>query len=218
MKLKETDLYEPVTKLFPSGNIYPEVVVYSHRPDIVVEEELGEHKTITIVELKTSLSLALIEQAYHWINKGDYIYVAIPRPKKVNSFAVRLLSSKGIGVIVVDKWGAQIYKKAIKQDRCSIKWDNMLHEFYKLNECGGTDGEYMTSYKFTIQCVREYLSTQKKSQTIKDIVKGVDKLYDGVVSSHYRNPESSLRKALTEYETEWCKRSKVGGRIHFSTK
>lgn len=211
--MKETDLYEPVAGLF-SGDIYPEVVVFHHRPDIVIRNR----GTITVVEMKTSLSLALIEQAYNWVNKCDNIYVAVPHPKKVNDFAVRLLADKGIGVILVRGDRAHIYKNATQQERNTLRWDNYLHEFYKQNESGGTNGEYMTSYKYVIQCVREYLESCDQSQSIKDIVDGVDCAYDNIVSRHYREPQGSLRKALTEYETSWCRRSTRGGRVCFSTK
>lgn len=212
--MKETDLYEPVITLFPSGDIYPEVVVYSHRPDIVVHEDKG----ITVVEMKTTMSLALLEQAYNWVNRADYVYVAIPQPKKLNDFAIRLLTSKGIGVIVVQGKHAMKYKPAVKQERNTVRWKDHLHECYKLNVSGGTNGTYMTPYKFMIQCVKEHLETCKKSQTIKEIIKDVDAGYDKVVSNHYRNPSSSLRKALGEYETEWCRKGTRGKTLCFSAK
>lgn len=210
--MKETDLYEPVISLFPEGDIYPEVVVYIHRPDIVIHEDKG----ISVVEMKTSLSLALIEQAYNWVNRADYVYVAIPQAKrKLNDFAIRLLSSKGIGVIVVQGKHAMIYKTALKQSTNTVRWKDHLHECYKLNVSGGTNGTYMTPYKFMIQCVKEYLEKHKKSMTIKEIIKEVDKEYDNVVTEHYRNPNSSLRKALTEYETEWCVKGTRGKSLCF---
>lgn len=208
---KETDLYQPVRKLFPVSEAYPEVVMRRGRPDVVFKDT----DVITVVELKTSLSLALIEQAYNWVNTCDYIYVAVPRPRKVNKFAVRLLSDKGIGLILVGSQGARFHTKASKQERKTIPWTKYLHEFYKLNESGGTAGGYMTGYKYTIQCVKALMKTQSRPLTVKEIVEKVDGQYEGVASKHYKNPHSSLRSALTEYESEWCDRTLEGGRVKF---
>lgn len=212
--MKESDLYEPVVELFHGGNVYPEVVVGRKRPDIVVKQG----SDIVVIELKTSLSLALIEQAYHWVGKCDLVYVAIPAPRRFNKFAVRLLTDKGIGVIVVQGSKAYVHRTATKQTNKIIKWERYLHEFYKQNESGGTNGEYITPYKFMIQCIREYMQGLDNEITLQELIKQVDERYDQVISKHYGSPESSLRKALTEYEREWCDRTKLRGRVYFSLK
>lgn len=214
--MREVDLYEPIIHLFKGTDVYPEVVVGRLRSDIVVRD----NELITVIEMKTNLSLALIEQAYHWVGRCDQVYVDIPQPKrKINQFAVRLLTDKGIGVITVSRGTARILRQAQQYPKQYVTpWDKYLKEFYKENEAGGTCGTYMTPYKNMIRHVKEYLEMSEEPQSIREIVEWVDGEHGGIVSEHYADPHGSLRTALTEFETKWCRRQVLGGRVFFSKK
>ncbi|MGF9814306.1 hypothetical protein [Bacillus toyonensis] len=75
-KLKESDLFAPVKSfLIENGcsNVYGEVLGC---------DVLGLHGTCDIiVELKTTLSFKLIDQALDRLNYGHYVYIAIPQRK-----------------------------------------------------------------------------------------------------------------------------------------
>ena len=210
--MKESDLYLPVTELFPDGEIFPEVIVGDCRPDITIRQG----NIITIVELKTSLSLALIEQAYGWVGCCNKVYVGIPKPKKVNNFAIQLLRQKGIGVILVKNGRAEVYTLASHADKCRLDWSKLLHDFYKENEAGGICGEYVTPYKHMINCVEDYLTTYQKPITARNLVEVLDKKYNRIASEHYANPVSSLYKALSEYESSWCEKQIIDGKAYFT--
>ena len=93
--MKESELYEPVKKFgLEQGcsEVYGEVM----NCDV-----LGIHGEINyIVEMKTSLSFRLIDQALKRVRLGQYVYIAIPRRKQAIPRCVKeILTSYKIGLI-----------------------------------------------------------------------------------------------------------------------
>ena len=75
-KLTEVDLAKPVISYLEERgwDVYQEVLIYGKIADIVAT--FG--KLTWIVEVKTSLSLKLLEQIYAWRGKANFISIAIP--------------------------------------------------------------------------------------------------------------------------------------------
>ncbi len=104
--MKESDMYPPL-KLYLEGlgyTVYPEIELNGGGPraDIVGVKD----DRVTIIEMKTSFGLAVMEQADHWASGGyaHQTYIAIPMRKRwqVPVVAKRALSPAGIGVLQVD--------------------------------------------------------------------------------------------------------------------
>ena len=214
--MKETDLFEPVKNLLLTSDmeLYTEVSCGYGRADIVaVKDNLA-----TIVELKTSLSLQLIEQVYERRIMAHYTYAAVPLPKNryFNGFAVSLLMKAGIGLIGIDcNWGeASIHTRAKLNRNAGIRQLNYLHEGqrYENNIPGGSvGGGYWTPYSEMIKQVRRLIERKHpKPVSMAEIIEHVE-----IVSRHYVQPKSSLFSALTKIEKEWCESVKIDGRTHF---
>lgn len=204
MVLKESDLYPPVKKLLEAKgyDVYAEVTGvpgnWSSRADVVATN----YPAVCVVEMKTSLSLELIEQAFSWIPMAHYIYIAIPkRKKKVPVFVKKVLSQYGIGIIEVNtmySFHASITHPArFNRPKYSTDWKALLKPEHKTWVQGGTNsGGHVTHYKLTIQGVRDFLRRKGKWCTISEILEHCE--------THYASPKNSLAKALVSFEHEWC--------------
>lgn len=129
----ESDLFPPLREWLEERGyiVYSEVdpaeaavpYMYVGRADVVAVNG----PVLSIVEMKKTMCLELIGQAFSWKGFANYIYVAVPRPKRgFNRHAMRLLEKEGIGVLAVEHgWVQQIHKP--KLDRKAITaWRNVL--------------------------------------------------------------------------------------------
>ncbi|MBO8169981.1 MAG: hypothetical protein H0Z35_12475 [Thermoanaerobacteraceae bacterium] len=231
MAMKEADLFEPLKCFFaqdPGNKIYTEVDI-GRRPDLVIKNG----NIITVVEMKTSLSMTVMEQAFRWKHKVHYVYIAIPKRKQhINWYAERCLRRDGIGILEIDMRGGR-YERIYRdhpETRVTVllpaklhrlkdfwikNWERGLDDIYLVenNVAGGhAGGGYNTSYKVMIDEVRRFLKYSKKGEwtTVNEILDHVERPH-----THYAAPRSSLFKALREIETDWCESKKINGRIHF---
>ncbi|WIT25979.1 hypothetical protein [Bacillus phage SPO1L1] len=216
--MKETDLFEPVKNLLEQWGyeVYSEVLAGQggRRADII-----GYMKPAScVVELKTSLTMELIEQAYRWRNYANYVYIAIPERKKpIPSFVRSILAKEKIGIIEVlsPKYGGQIFAqramKASFQRNKSMEWQKVLKPEHKTWLAGGSnEGGYVTPYKLTMERIKESLYSNKEWVSLTHIVKSCE--------THYSNPRNGVSQALREFEYPWCESTKIGGKLHFRMK
>jgi hypothetical protein len=204
MAIKESDLYQPVKRFLEDAGyeVYAEVEPklsgnWNARADVI-----GYNKpAVCIVEMKTSLSVELIEQAYKWLPHAHYIYVAVPwRKKKVPTFILKLLNNFGIGVLEVNSYGRAVTTQRAKFNRPRHKHDwsrILLPQHQTWVEGGNAGGGYVTPYKLTIERVKQYLSRNPHRWfSMQEILDHCE--------THYSNPKNSLSKALREFEHAWC--------------
>lgn len=102
-KPKESDLYKPLKAYLEIGNweVYSEVEDSRgyRRADIVATRD----NKLMVIEMKTTLTFKLIEQAIAWKGSADYIYIAVPRAKTERSWlAMDILEQNGIGIMEID--------------------------------------------------------------------------------------------------------------------
>lgn len=177
MALRETDLFEPVKQWLEKRGweVYSEVEAYAGRADIVAKQ----HPVYGVVEMKTSLTHELVDQALRWLNYAHYVWIAIPARKKHFPYYLRqLFEEKGIGVLEVyfskyylpadapDNHTCQCYLPA-RYNRPVVNglkktswktWPEILREEHKTWLTGGSNGGgYVTPYKLTMRDVKEYL-------------------------------------------------------------
>jgi hypothetical protein len=213
--MKESDLFHPVKKWMEDAGweVFAEVEAWGGRADIVGKS----HPAYCVVELKTSLTMDLMEQAIRWKRFAHYIYIGIPmRKKMIHPFAMKVLSDNNIGVLQIDRYGSVYdlsnarYNRPLMRSKygSTFSWDNFLYEEQKTWINGGSDGGgYVTPYKMTIKRVRIYLERVGDWRSINDILDHCE--------THYRSPKPSLAQALIKFEHEWCECRKIGRKNHF---
>lgn len=218
-KIAETDLFNPVRDWLEEREyeVFSEVSPKhaSGRADIIARRS----PVITIVELKTTLSLELIDQAYSWKNHSHYIYVAVPRRKKnIPRIIYDYLQREKIGLLEVDFYYNRIYERIKARFNRpllnKIDWSKELLPEHKTFLPGGSaGGGYVTPYKLTINRVREYLKRRRQWSNKEWDPEGwvtISEILD-YCETHYSAPKPSLSKALREFEISWCE-SKVENR------
>lgn len=226
--IKEQDLFDPVKDWLEQNGyeVFSEVSPkrISRRADVV--GKCG--KAILIVELKTTLSLDLIDQAYYWKKYAHYIYVAIPKRKKEIPQIIRdYLKKEGIGIIEIgfDSYTLSVREKA-KFNRPflpnEIDWEKELLPEHKTWLKGGSSGGgYVTPFKITIENIKRYLYWERYKwlsqytndegwRTINDILEHCE--------THYANPKSTVSSILRNNSFDWCESKKENGRLYFRFK
>lgn len=229
-KIKESDLFIYLRYYFefnPRNKIFTEVVgLEGGRPDIVIRTD---KKITTIVEMKTSLSMALLEQVFNWRYKANYIYIAIPEPKnnRINSFVAKILKDYGIGLFfikmptdsdlkylkkheyrycVIEK----IKSKFFRNKKNAINWNEKLKDIYLCEnniEGGSTAKGYNTPYNVLIDSVRCYIKYRKRNRftPFKELIEEIPN-----IKQHYYNPKAGLYNALNNIEFDNFEKRKIG--------
>lgn len=237
--MRESDLYEPVKEFFTDQGyeVYAEVEVpkVGGRVDVVAYA----HPAAVAIELKTTLSFQLIEQAMLRKRVFPLVYVAYPKRKTMEfSWLRRFFAEQGLGVIEIDKYGQAVCKLQARYQKpllrnVKVNWRELLRPEHQEWVPGGhAGGGYVTPYRLTMKGVRHYLSQSRKLDESMDPepkhkTPDFDVKYPGWRSvadilefcqTHYATPKSSLAKALQEFEAEWIEWKKENGRLYFRHK
>lgn len=220
--LQETDLFNPIKELLAASGmeIYTEVPCEYGRADVVGIKD----RLVTVVELKTSLTLQLIQQAYDRLYKANYVYIAVPHSKTGIARIVRTLSHRdGFGIIEVyagGKYigleGANILIPARLCRKAKTDWARNIDSGYRWenNTQAGVNKDFYSPYQDMIRAVKRYISARNPEPVgIEDILVYVDQ-----VAKHYVQPKASLFAALKNNEKDWCEIVKVGNKTCFRLK
>lgn len=224
--MKETDLYEPVKNWLEEKGweVFAEVSGWEGVADIVAKQP----PTYCVVEMKTSLSHDVIDQAIRWVGYAHYIYIAIPERKtSVPRYLKKLFSEKGIGLLEVfqDQWSqkydvkVQIPSKFKRAYLLKNRTWRLREEHKEFVPAGSSGGAHWTPYKGTMKDVKEFLKRELMLCKYKgtDGWVSIDEILN-YCETHYSNPKPSLSKALCEFETDWCESKKIGRKIYFRYK
>lgn len=240
MKIKETELFEPVKKLLIEelgcSQVYGEISNY----DVVGLKGPAD----VIVEMKTTLNFKVIEQAIYARTSGHYIYIAVPYTKTSHHFVYsEFLDPYGIGLIYVREntisektWNEYYtedgaYEKYIASIQHPAKFNHFalkcslrkvdkkytlrgqIKEWSHRNIGGSKGGETVTGYSVMIEQVKEYL-VNKGWVSIDDIIDSVP-----IVNDHYANPKASLRATLNEkWNQHWVEKKREGRQFLYRAK
>lgn len=189
------------------------------------------------MELKTSLSLKVLEQAYERKKYAHYVYIGVPKDK-VPTLYGRLsvvhrcfLENNGIGLVALDTEEISAYD----DNRVYCYYNVLCHSklnrqplrtnylFNKLNETtlnkkgGMTSYERFSPYKNMIEKVIIYLELQKPFKTEDYQWTSVEKILNNVkeVKRHYANPRASLNQALKKFHADQVEYTLINGKTHF---
>lgn len=92
-----------------------------------------------VIELKNTLSLAVMEQAYDWIGAADYVFVGVPKARRGSrsDFSARILKDYGIGILDIDVPTYERYERKPKfEDTSKEITMKKLNNFYGSNDFG----------------------------------------------------------------------------------
>lgn len=242
--MKETDLFPPIKKyLLKQGyEVYSEVEGkwFKKRADIIATNK----NNLIALEMKTSLSFQLIDQARFWLRFSDYVFIVIPKVKTERSYtAIETLKSLGIGMLEVDMKKYQILVSRGNEDDVfsyinkvldarknqidsrSRKQFEQLTEEHKTWSVGGSqskNSKYVTSYSLLMKDVYSYLRSQLDTKnegwvTHRDIWNYILENSRDVVKSHYsgKSPAESLKNSLLKFENEEIEMLKIGNKSYF---
>lgn len=219
--MKEVELGELVIEWLrrerPDWEIFQEIrptkYAGGHIADIVC---LNAEDHVWVIELKTTLNLTVIRQAYSW--DVNYRSIAVPAAKRTATRDERdwwyqhMRYAMSIGILVATSLGSI-------QEKHSPPQKQLLHDLTTkkiieicrsgktegFGQAGGKDGGHWTPYKESIKAVREYVKTNPGCMA-KDIIADLGKL-------HYSNEHSArtnLAKNLIAVEMNWCETRKRG--------
>jgi hypothetical protein len=167
------------------------------------------HRISHVVEVKNSLSLAVIAQAEGWLTMSHYVSVAVPRTLKqdvryqrdhARGLAHRICATLGIGVLEIDmRPGWKEVKEVVAPalNRTASKYEyhfigNLVHEMH--NEWGraGSRNEYYTPFRQTCESLTEVVRDHPEGIRFKDAVNIIK------ADWHYHS-EQSGRSALGKF-------------------
>ena len=219
--MKEVELGELVVKYlkenYPKWEVFQEIrpSKYPGSPiaDIVLINNMSE---IWVIELKKSLNLDVIRQAYQW--QVDYKSIAFVKPsKRTNShdfWTMYIHNNMNIGTIVANPQTG-ICKEWFPPEHNYVGIDGYpkkrLIEIMRsgkvegFGKAGAKDGGHWTPYKESIGKVRGFIE-QNPGCGVGDIVKALGKMH----YSSEHSARTNLVKNLGEVEKEWCEVRRKG--------
>lgn len=237
--VKESDLFEPLYNYFTNTNweVFSEVEAYYgyKRADIICRNE----KQLIAIEMKTSLSMDVMEQAINWVGSADFIFVAIPKKKREHSWlALSILKQYGIGLIEIDlvKYGRLKRKgfqeESTKAEDYALKMTfgkkhevtkkrtfSRLLEEHKTWAVGGSTSKgskYVTPYALVMNDAYAYLRQELDNMntdgwvTAKMIWEHLKENSKPIVRNHYKDPVRGITQAFRKYEDGDIEEIKIG--------
>lgn len=201
-RISEEDLARVVVEHFRANGwtVYQEVMYgrYDGRRADLVADRNGE---LHVVEVKTSFSTRLIEQARFWQMRAEYTSIAIPSPiRQTKTHARRICDviSMGLGVLCVNG-GVQV-AAAPKKMECarSERLRKFLREEQKdYAPAGNCSSDFVSGFKLTSKALAE-LVIANPGVLLSDAVKQI---------KHHYLDNQSARSALPK----WIGLEKVPG-------
>lgn len=204
--MKEVELARHVIAFLQGEGwtVYQEVVCHNRRADIVATKG----PLVWIVETKTGLGLAVLEQAHEWRNYAHfrsvaYEHVRSSRGYRGRNFAGIIAMKLGIGILAVDYDGtlSHGYSQPPEFDRrCSalhILRRHLVVPQQTYAEAGNAHGHFWSPYKQTCDALREYTSAHDGC-LFKEAMEAI---------THHYKKDSTARSSMAK----WISLGKVKG-------
>jgi len=208
--MKESDLFLPIKNyLLNTGcnHVFGEVLdcdVLALKGDLNI-----------VVEMKTSLNFKVIEQAIARMPYGNYVYVAIPKPKNISQLAIKILKEHRIGLLLVDKYNKVERYLPARFNRHAKRKKKIRERIrpYHASEIGGVkSGEGQTDYSVMIDNIKEFLFQQRHVNqgwiSVDDILEHCD--------IYYKKPRPIVIATLqADWNSNWCEAKTERRRKYF---
>lgn len=180
--------------------VYQEVTVRGGIADIVATAPLGGRRgrRVTVIELKLSLGLRVIDQARSWRPIAHQVYVATPPLGRGSGFAIKVATMFGLGVLEVRPSAAQYGGPAVtelqpaplnRRAHTDHILDRLSPEHKTFAVAGNAEGRRWTPFQQTCSAVRAYV-TAHPGATLKETI--------DAVKTHYGTP-ATARACIAGY-------------------
>lgn len=213
----ETAVAKPIVSYLADlqWDVYQEIALGS-RADIVGLQG----RLIWVVEVKTTLTLDVIEQAQNWLDHAHYVSIAVPWSRSHRTMAQRVCKWLGIGMFEVERYSgfnsSELQKVRVavppKLGRSRIiptfaerLRARCLPECKTYAEAGNADSRYYSPYRATCKAVADYLTTHGPSP-VRDVVKGIDHHYANDASARGAIPTWAAKGKIPGVELDWSVR------------
>jgi Holliday junction resolvase-like predicted endonuclease len=197
MKTSETEVCKHIIEHFAHAEVFSEVECTGGFIDIVVKDG----NLIIAIEAKTSLSMAVIQQAYGRMGKAHMIYVATP--SQPSDMMRKFLQFLGIGCLVVSMftYKDRVYE-AVKPKKFRRINPPKLHEYMKQSEAGSQSNR-VTSFGHFVDELKRQLEAKKDGATYKELFEERTYTHYHQLSSFKANVYQYVRKGvITDIEIE----------------
>ncbi len=231
MKMAESDLYPPIYDLLNGlkYDVYPEVQPYQgwNRIDVFAKRPGGT----MIVEMKTTLSIKVLDQAYTWFQEGaaDYICIAVPVLQKgtpggrsnelypIPPVVDEICNKFGFGIITVSmqrgtaRFAKQPRWQSTNREMCD-RIESVLTDYHKEGTGGTQRG--LTSFEITTRRLVEHLES-RRDENLGDVWVLVSDVTEQILH-HYtgKTPAATLRSQMEKYRNHLFEFKKIKKRIH----
>lgn len=203
-RISETEIAAPVVAWLQEQHwdVYQEVRAGGPGDpiaDIVARQKsTWGHATLTwVVEVKASLSLALLAQAAHWTKCAHYVSIATPETTR--NYRERDLLGWILGYHGIGEFTGSIQSRRPVFHRVWTKdWERHLNDKQR-TQCaaGSSGGGYWTPFQETCRNVRGYVAAHPGC-SMHDMVESI--------RHHYRRPSTAVTSLRT-----WIEAGKVAG-------
>lgn len=188
--MKETEIAKPIISYLVSmgWDVYQEVMIFGKIADIVAI--CG--KLTWILECKTSLSLKLLEQAYAWRGRANFISIVIPQKSYIydNSFVNHILKQAGIGVLTVEYKDVRL-NISPTFNRKTINIIKYLKPEQKTwLQAGSKGGGYYTPFQETKRSIEYNIIKHPEGILFKEFLK--------LITYHYRT-EATAKNCIIKW-------------------
>lgn len=161
----ESTLAETVVRYFEERGftIYQEVVARFGRADIVAVNG----PVVAIIEVKTSMGLALLAQTANWLGYANLVYAAAPYPRE-RQYVERIAREQGFGLIAVGRGFEPKEFVAPRFYRVKAPIRKALHEEQRtFAKAGNSGSRFWSPWQGTC---RQVQSTVKTRMTMAELV------------------------------------------------
>ena len=195
--------------------VYQEVSHHGKIADIVAVYG----PVVWVIESKTTLSLALMEQAHRWRSYATYVSVAIPYGKRAKGqeFADCVLRRFGIGLMKVSDNPDLSYSvtEIIRPEmnrKPILDLRKVLTDYHKTYaEAGNSEGRRWTPFQQTCINIEKFVR-DNPGCSMKELLDGVDTHYHSVATAR-----CCIARWASEGVLKGVRCDKVGGRLKFFT-
>lgn len=193
--MKEVDLARKVIEYLTDlkWDCYQEVQVFSYGAVADIVAKQGQ--VIWIIETKTTLSLAVIGQAYEWLPWANYVSVAVPAEKRHMGFAAQVLKTYGIGLLRVNQYEYDWTSPVSETTHPAFRRTKDKHVLDALNEghksyaeAGNSEGRRWSPFKETCLQIHRYVQANEGC-TLKDVLNSVKHHYASTATARVCIPK-----------------------------
>lgn len=192
-KVSETKLAKRIVDYLrlQGWEVFQEVLCPNRRRvvDIYARKKHGAGYRTWAIEVKTSLNLAVMEQAHYWTTFAHQVSIAVPpkKNKRIKNFGYKICALLGLGVLELKPREVQ----EVRQPRqTSVAQFPTLVTAQKTSTAGTNKRDHWTHFKQTIQNLNELVQKQP-GITLDEAIDQIEHHY-----RHKNSAKSSLRTAL----------------------